>query len=176
MKWFINLSSFRYVQFRIWNPGAAQKSNSTHIPMTTTQWTLCLAFFTWHIFKIHSHWSYFNYSHSTVSVLHFHCMNRLHLTYPLISWLLFGLFPLWVIINSPALNYLCKNVCVFSILFCIYLGVDLPGQRITISIFLRNDQIVFHNRCMILHSLQVFKGSNFPTSSPHLLPAFLNPS
>ena len=99
---------------------------------------LCLASFTQHnIFKVHPCWSMNHYLTLLYGWIIFHCMDCTHSAYPFISWWTFGLFLLfWLLWIMLLITFMYKFLCqhMFSLVLGIYLGVELLGHTVMLSL------------------------------------------
>lgn len=76
-------------------------------------------------------------------------------------WVVFSFWLLWIMLLwTLVYKYVCESL--FSILFGIYLKGIAGSYDNSISNCLRNCQIVFNNKCTILHSHQQCKRFHFP--------------
>ena len=122
----------------------------------------------------------------------FHCMDRTHFVYLVISWWTFGLFPLFdyydyyfltiLLLWTLVYKFLYKHM--FSVLLGIYLGVGLLSHVITLCLTLEvpcfpKCYTIWHShqQCMRIlispHPQQLFNYSH-PSGCNVLSPVFVN--
>lgn len=59
-------------------------------------------------------------------------MDRAHFVFPFTVWWIFGLLPVWAIMNKATLNITCIRRRAFQVLLGKFLGIEYVGCTLTL--------------------------------------------